>query len=97
MKTILAPLALAGLLYAATSADAAQSLIPTPYPGTVGSDAAVLDPGPMREGGPQHLVEDPYPQILGDTAQGNPPIMRHHRRQHLVGSINHRKYRVDRE
>ncbi len=96
METIYA-LLIVGMIGAATAAEAAQSLIPTPYPGTVGSDAAVLDPGPMHEGGPQRLVKDPYPQILGDNAQGNPPIARHHHHQHLVSGIYQRKYRVDRE
>lgn len=73
---------------------AAQTLIPTPYPSAV-PGAAPLDPEPSRPG-PQQLLRDPYPQILGDDAQGNPPIARRHRHQHLVPSINQRKYRVDR-
>ena len=78
-------------------ARAAQSLIPAPYPGTLGSNAQVLDPEPQRLGGPQRLSEDPYPQVLGDNAQGNPPITRvHHHHQHLVPSIYQRRYRVDR-
>jgi hypothetical protein len=77
-------------------AAAAQSLIATPYPGAVGGNAQVLDPEPQRLGGPQRLNDDPYPQILGENAQGNAPIIRHHRHQHLVRSIYQRKYRVDR-
>ena len=73
---------------------AAQSLIPTPYPSAV-PGAAPLDPEPGGLGGPQRLIEDPYPQITGEFSQGNPPIYRHHRHQRLVPSIYHRKYRVD--
>lgn len=79
---------------ARTPAVAAQALIPTPYPNAV-PGAAPLDPEPSGPG-PQQLLRDPYPQILGDDAQGNPPIARRHRHQHLVPSINQRKYRVDR-
>lgn len=86
--------ALATAIGAGVPADAAQALIPTPYPNAV-PGAAPLDPEP-REPGPQQLMRDPYPQILGDAAQGNPPIVRRHRHQHLVPSINQRKYRVDR-
>lgn len=82
--------------FAPVAVQAGQSLIATPYPGAVGGNAQVLDPLPQRAGGPQKLNDDPYPQILGDNAQGNPPITRAHRRQHLVRSINQRKYRVDR-
>ena len=74
---------------------AAQSLIPTPYPSTV-PGAAPLDPEPSRLGGPQKLLDDPYPQVTGEFSQGNPPIYRHHRHQRLVPSISQRKYRVDR-
>ena len=81
---------------AALPADAAQSLIATPYPGAIGGNAQVLDPEPQHLGGPQRLNDDPYPQILGENAQGNAPIVRHHRHQHLVRSINQRKYHVDR-
>ena len=84
------------LLLSLLPARAAQSLIPTPYPSAVGGNAQVLDPTPQRLHGPQRLTRDPYPQILGDSAQGNPPITRVHRRQRLVPSINQRKYRVDR-
>ena len=76
-------------------AQAAQSLIPTPYPSTV-PGAAPLDPEPGGLGGPQRLIEDPYPQVTGDFSQGNPPIYRRHRHQRLVPSIYQRKYRVDR-
>ena len=80
----------------ATPAGAAQSMIAAPYPGAIGGNAQVLDPEPQRLGGPQRLNDDPYPQILGENAQGNAPIIWHHRHQHLVRSINQRKYRVDR-
>ncbi len=77
-------------------AHAAQSLIATPYPATVGGNAQVLDPSPQRLHGPQRLQRDPYPQIIGDNAQGNPPITRVRRHQHLVSSSYQRRYRVDR-
>lgn len=88
--------ALAGLaLLMASPAFAAQSLIPTPYPSLV-PGAAPLDPEPGGLGGPQRLLDDPYPQTTGEFSQGNPRIYRHHRHQHLVPSIYQRKYRVDR-
>ena len=76
-------------------AKAAQSLIPTPYPSGV-TGGAPLDAEPGEGGGPQEIMKDPYPQVTGANSQGNPPIARHHRHQHLVPSINQRKYRVDR-
>lgn len=90
----LAALAVAGLL-APGSAQALQSLIPSPYPSDV-SGATPLDPETPHAAGPQEILRDPYPQTLGENAQGNPPIARHHRHQHLVPSIYGRKYRVDR-
>ena len=71
-----------------------QTLIPSPYPNAA-PGALPLDPEPQGLGGPQRLAKDPYPQTLGDFAQGNPPISRVHRHQHLVPTINQRKYRVD--
>ena len=88
-------LALALMMSVLRGADAGQSLIPAPYPNAA-PGALPLDPEPQGLGGPQKLNRDPYPQILGENAQGNPPITRHHRHQHLVPSINQRKYRVDR-
>ncbi len=85
----------ATLIGGAPAARAAQSLIPLPYPGTV-SGGEPLDPEPQGIGGPQRIMKDPYPQILGDNAQGDPPISRRHRHQHLIPSIYKRKYRVDR-
>jgi len=41
------------------------------------------------------LNADLYPQTLGANAQGNPPIARRVRHQHLVPNIRKRKYRVD--
>lgn len=79
----------------AVPASAQQALIPSPYPSGA-SGAAPLDPEPQGMGGPQTLKPDPYPQILGDNAQGNPPVMRRHRHQRLVPSIYKRKYRVER-
>ena len=96
--TLLAACAImtAGLSVACVpAARAAQSLIPLPYPGTV-SGGEPLDPSPQGLGGPQTIMKDPYPQILGANAQGNPPISRRHHHQHLAPTINERKYRVDR-
>ncbi len=83
------------LATAAPGARAAQSLIPVPYPGDI-SGGTPLDPEPQGLGGPQTIMKDPYPQILGDNSQGDPPIIRRHRHQHLVPSTYKRKYRVDR-
>jgi hypothetical protein len=72
-----------------------QRLLPTPFPETLGGNAAPLDPTPFTERRHQRLRADPYPQTLGVNAQGNPPIARRHRHQHLVPNIRKRKYRVD--
>jgi hypothetical protein len=72
-----------------------QRLIPTPFPETLGGNAAPLDPRPFTGSRHQRLQRDPYPQTLGANAQGNPPIARRVRHQHLVPSIRKRKYRVD--
>ena len=94
-----ARLTIASLLLAAVAiapaARAAQSLIPLPYPGNV-SGGEPLDPEPQGLGGPQTIMKDPYPQILGDNAQGDPPISRVRHHQRLVPGIYKRKYRVDR-
>lgn len=79
----------------AAPAAAFQTLIPSPYPVTV-PGAQPLDPEPVVPGAPQQLMRDPYPQILGDNAQGNPPIARRMRHQRLIPSIDQRKYKVDR-
>ncbi len=78
-----------------TGAGALQSLVPLPYPGAV-SSGQPLDPEPQEFGGPQTIMKDPYPRILGDNAQGNPPISRAHHHQHLEPSIYQRKYRAER-
>jgi len=72
-----------------------QRLLPTPFPETLGGNAAPLDPTPFTGRRHQHLNADPYPQTLGINAQGNPPIARRVRHQHLVPNIRKRKYRVD--
>jgi len=72
-----------------------QRLIPTPFPETLGGNAAPLDPTPFTGRRHQRLNADPYPQTLGVNAQGNPPIARRVRHQHLVPNIRKRKYRVD--
>ena len=87
-------LLLASALLAAAPASVAQFLIPSPYPNAA-PGAQPLDPEPQGLDGPQRLMHDPYPQLLGANAQGNPPIVRRHYHQHLVPSINQRKYRVD--
>jgi hypothetical protein len=72
-----------------------QRLLPTPFPETLGGNAAPLDPTPFTGSRHQHLNADPYPQTLGINAQGNPPIARRTRHQRLVPNIHKRKYRVD--
>jgi hypothetical protein len=72
-----------------------QRLIPTPFPETLGGNAAPLDPAPFTGRRHQRLNADPYPQTLGVNAQGNPPIARRVRHQRLVPNIRKRKYRVD--
>lgn len=72
-----------------------QRLLPTPFPETLGGNAAPLDPTPFTGSRYQRLEADPYPQTLGLNAQGNPPIARRVRHQHLVPNIRKRKYRVD--
>lgn len=75
--------------------EAAQSLIPTPYP-SAAPGAMPLDPETPSVGGGQQIMKDPYPQTAGPNSQGNPPTTRNMRRgQRLVPSINQRKYRVD--
>ena len=83
------------VLAMSSPADAAQGLIPSPYP-SAAPGGAPLNPEPTELGAPQTILRDPYPQTIGDEAQGNPPIIRRHRRQHLVPSIYKRKYRVER-
>ena len=72
-----------------------QRLLPTPFPETLGGNAAPLDPTPFTGSRHQRLKADPYPQTLGVNAQGNPPIARRVRHQRLVPNIRKRKYRVD--
>jgi hypothetical protein len=86
---------LAVLLSASGSAVAFQSLIPEPYPNAA-PGAQPLDPELPHLHGPQRILRDPYPQLLGSNAQGNPPLVGRRRHQHLVPSINERKYGVDR-
>jgi hypothetical protein len=89
-------LALALALTAGAPARAqTQRLIPTPFPETLGGNAAPLDPRPFTGRRHQRLNADPYPQTLGVNAQGNRPIARRVRHQHLVPNIRKRKYRVD--
>jgi hypothetical protein len=87
------------LIFALPSAGPAlaqnQRLLPTPFPETLGGNAAPLDPTPFTGSRHQRLKADPYPQTLGVNAQGNPPIARRVRHQRLVPNIRKRKYRVD--
>jgi hypothetical protein len=96
-RIILAAPLLTLALTCAPPALALQTLLPAPYPTGV-SGATPLDPLPQDIGGPQILLQDPYPQITGENSQGNPPIVtsRGYRRHRLVPSIYKRKYRVDR-
>jgi hypothetical protein len=91
--------AILGLTFALSASAPAlaqtQHLLPTPFPETLGGNAAPLDPGPFVGSRHQHLNADPYPQTLGMNAQGNPPIARRVRHQRLVPNIRKRKYRVD--
>jgi hypothetical protein len=84
-----------GLAAIAPALAQSQRLIPTPFPETLGGNAAPLDPTPFTGSRHQRLNADPYPQTLGLNAQGNPPIARRVRHQHLVPNIRKRKYRVD--
>ena len=85
----------ASLLFAPAAASAqGQALIPSPYPSGV-TGAQPLDPEPGGIGGPQTIMRDPYPQATGEFSQGNPPITRRRRRQHLVPSPFKRRYRVE--
>ena len=97
IRTVLMPAIFVVALACAGPALASQTLLPTPFPNAV-PGAAPLDPLPQDIGGPQIIMQDPYPQITGEYAQGNPPIVtnRGRRRHRLVPSIYRRKYRVDR-
>ena len=93
MRTILALCAL--LATPAAVLAQGQSLIPSPYPSGV-TGAQPLDPEPSRLGGPQTIMQDPYPQVTGEFSQGDPPIARRTRHQRLVPSTYKRRYRVER-
>lgn len=82
------------LAWCAGPAHAMQNLIPAPFPNAA-PGATPLDPVGPEAGGPQRLIRDPYPQVLGDDGQGNPPIARALRHQRPVPTIRQRKYRVD--
>lgn len=85
---------LAGILVKAglaSSAHAAQQLIPTPYPEQLGPDAQIGGGAPQTSGH-QRLIPAPVPQSLGPNAQGNPPPSRAHRHQHLLKTPYWRQY-----
>jgi hypothetical protein len=65
------------------AAQAAQQLIATPYPETLGGSAN-LGGGAAPRSSHQHLIADPVPQSLGPTALGNPHSVGHHARQRLI-------------
>lgn len=64
------------------SAEAAQPLIPSPYPENFGPNAMEgTTPHPHYH---QHLLRDAAPALNGPNALGNPHFGRLHRHQHLV-------------
>ena len=67
--------AISTLLLFAGPAAALQSLVPTPYPQTLGSTAEDIPSG-SRTHYHQHLLRDPVPETLGPDAQGNPETTR---------------------
>ena len=85
MTVSLASLALA------SAAQAAQQLIPTPYPEQLGPNAEIGGgaPEPHRH---QRLIPDPVPQSLGPNALGNPKPSRARRHQHLLKTPYWRQY-----
>ncbi len=82
---------LMGLLNA-YNAQAAQQLIPTPYPEQLGPGAQIGGGGAPEAGGHQRLIADPVPQSLGPNALGNPRPSRRHRHQHLLPTPYWRQY-----
>ncbi len=73
------------------AARAAQQLIPSPYPETLGG-TAVLPEGAPRSSRHQHLLAEPVPQSLGPNALGNPESPRARSHQHLLRTPYWRQY-----
>jgi hypothetical protein len=72
-------------------AHAAQQLIPTPYPESLGRNAQIGD-GARTGSRHQHLIPEPVPQSLGPNALGNPEPVGVHRHQHLLRTPYWRQY-----
>jgi hypothetical protein len=72
--------------------DAAQSLVPTPYPEGLGGTAEIGGGGAAPVSRHQHLVPEPVPQSLGPNALGNPEPVDAHRHQHLRRTPYWRQY-----
>jgi hypothetical protein len=73
------------------STQAAQQLIPTPYPEQLGPNAQI-GCGAPDIGAHQHLIPDPVPQSFGPNALGNPKPFHAHRHQHLLKTPYWRQY-----
>jgi hypothetical protein len=73
------------------TAHAAQRLIQTPYPETLGGSAE-LGGGAPPVSRHQHLIPEPVPQSLGPNALGNPEPVGVHRHQHLRRTPYWRQY-----
>jgi hypothetical protein len=89
VKTCLASALMAALMVVPAAAQ--QGLIPVPYPGQLGSGAAI-DPSP-RVSRHQHLVPTPYERSLGPNALGNPRPQYRTRHQRRVRTPYPRQYR----
>ena len=85
-------LALAAAWIALSSpTEAAQQLIPAPYPEGFGSTAVIGRPLAETHYH-QHLIPTPVPQTLGPNALGHPKFWRHSRHKHLVPTPYWRQY-----
>ncbi|WP_146030141.1 hypothetical protein [Methylocella silvestris] len=83
--------ALALFFAASAAADAAQQLIPAPYPESFGN-TAILPEGAPRASRHQHLKPDPVPQSLGPNALGNPQTGGVRKHQKLIPTPYWRQY-----
>jgi hypothetical protein len=83
VKTIVKLLA-CGMLLFATQAEAAQQLLPAPYPGQLGGNAQESQPSSGVESPHQALVPQPVPQTYGPAAQDNPATMQPSAHQHIT-------------
>jgi hypothetical protein len=73
------------------AAHAAQQLIPTPYPESLGGSAE-LGGGAPPASRHQHLIREPVPQSLGPNALGNPEPGGVQKHQHLRRTPYWRQY-----